>query len=38
MSFEVIVYQLFRACNIAVSKPYLTERIKAILITLRWQV
>ncbi|GEM_PF-2848947 len=29
MSFEVIVYQLFRACNIAVSKPYLTERIKA---------
>lgn len=29
MSFEIIVYQLFRVCGIAVSKSYLTERIKA---------
>lgn len=29
MSFEVIVYQLLKACNIVVSKAYLTERIKA---------
>ncbi|GAB5527544.1 MAG: hypothetical protein Roseis2KO_54160 [Roseivirga sp.] len=29
MSFEIIVYQLFRVCGIAVSKSYLTERVKA---------